>query len=148
MRALFHRDPGTFVLAFAAWATVNGISLVLPGNAFQLEPSYGEVVRSGVADIWWGTGMLVDAALLALTVGWGSAGLRAFSAVASASLWFSYGVLLLGSAARAGLLSGVGAYDVLDAIGLAVAGAQWAHTLAHSEAPPGLLLPREDEPWI
>ncbi len=148
MRALLHRDPGTFVLAFAGWATVNGISLMLPGNAFQLNPIYGDVTRLGVADSWCGAGMLVDAALLALTVGWGSAGLRAFSAVASASLWFSYGVLLLGSAAHAGLLSGGGAYDILGAIGLAVAGAQWAHTLAHTEAPLASAFPEEDEPWI
>ena len=143
MRALFQRDPGTFVLGFAAWATVNGISLVLPSNVFQLNPIYGEVVRLGVADTWWGLGMLVDAALLALTVGWGSAGLRAFSAIASAPLWFAYGVLLLGGAAHAGLLSAAGAYNVLGALGLAATGAQWSHTLA----PPTSALSAEDEPW-
>jgi hypothetical protein len=148
MKALFRRDPGTFVLAFAAWATVNGISLVLPGNAFQLNPIYGEVARLGIADTWWGLGMLADAALLAVTVGWGSAGLRAFSAIASASLWFSYGALLLGSAAYAGLLSGSGAYDLLGSLGLAVAGAQWVHTLAYARAPLAPAFPVKDEPWI
>ncbi len=137
-----------FVLAFAAWATVNGISLVLPGDAFQLNPIYGEVARLGVADTWWGIGMLIDAALLTLTVGWGSAGLRAFSAIASAPLWFSYGVPLLGSAVHVGLLSAGGAYDLLGALGLAVAGAQWAHTLAHTQAPSVSAFPIEGEPWI
>ena len=144
MRSLFRRDPSTFVLGFAAWAAVNGISLVLPSDAFDLTPIYSEVARFRIAEAWWGLGMLVDAGLLALTVAWGSAGLRASMAIASCPAWFAYGVLLLGGAAHAGLLSAAGAFDLFGALGLASAGAQWAHTLAPRPA----TLAAEDDSWI
>lgn len=59
MKALLRRDPGTFVLAFAVWAAVNGISLVLPGDAFEISQVYGEVARLGIVERWIGAAMLV-----------------------------------------------------------------------------------------
>jgi hypothetical protein len=141
---LFQRDPGMFVLAFAAWAALNGISLVLPGDVFAKDPVYAEVARLAVADTWWGLGMLADALLLALTVGSGNVTVRAFAAIFSAPPWFSFGVLMVGGAAGAGFLSAAGCFDMLASFGLAVAGTQWAYTLAPAPAASSM----ENEPWI
>lgn len=63
------RDPGTFVASFGSWAALNGLSLVLPGDAFELNPIYRELAGIGMADTWWGLAMVVDAAALFATVG-------------------------------------------------------------------------------
>lgn len=143
MKGFLARDPGMFVLAFATWAAANGTSLMLPGNAFRINPIYAEMAQLGVADSWCGLGMLADALLLALTALWGKVSVRAFVAILSAPLWFCCGVLLLGGAARIELLSAAGTFDVLGSIGLAAAGAQWTFTLA----PAAPAQPLENEPW-
>ena len=143
--ALLRRDPGTFVLGFAAWAALSGASLVWPGDAFQLNPIYGEVARLGVADTWWGAAMLADAGLLALSAVRGKAAARAVVAMLSAPFWFYFGGLLLAGGADLGLFSPGGAFDALGAIGLAAAAAQWAHVLAAPAIPDAD--EGENEPW-
>lgn len=143
MTKFLSRDPGTFVLTFATWATLSGVSLVWPGDAFRLNPVYDEVARLGIADHWWGLGMIADASVLFATASWGAASVRAFAAIASAPPWFFFGMLLLSGSARGGLLSAAGGFDILGALGLAAAGTQWVHTLLLPASQPHA----EGEPW-
>lgn len=130
MMAMLRRDPGLFVLTCALWASINGASLLAPGETFRIAAIYyQEVVRLGLREDWVGAAMLADAAALFLTVSRGSAGARSLVAVLSAPAWFFFGALMLISAAHAGLFTVVGAYDVVAALGLAACGAQWPHTL-------------------
>lgn len=125
-RPFLFRDPSTLVLAFAIWAAINGVSLILPGNAFALNPIYADMARLAWSDTAWGIVMLADAILLLVSVFLGSVPARAAIAVISAPLWFFAGVLLVAGASRIGLLSAAGGFDLFGASALAGAGAQWA----------------------
>ncbi len=124
------RDPGTFVASFGSWAALNGLSLVLPGDAFELNPIYRELAGIGMADTWWGLAMVVDAAALFATVGRCPLGLRVGVALVSSAFWAFVGLLILVGAARAGLLSAAGGMDVLGAVGLTATGTQWPFTVS------------------
>lgn len=130
MTPLLRRDPSTFVLGFATWAVLSGISLMAPGDPFTEGPVYAELARMGVADTWWGLGLIADGLLLGATVWLGGVGWRALVAILSAPLWFGYGCLVVIGGWGGELRPETGAFDMLSAIGLAMAGTQWAYTLA------------------
>lgn len=127
-RPFLFRDPSTFVLAFAIWAAINGVSLVLPGDAFALNPIYGDMARFGWPDAVWGAIMLADAAALLMSVFLGSVPLRAAIALVSAPAWFFVGALLVAGASRIGLFSAAGGFDLFGALALASTSAQWTLT--------------------
>lgn len=137
MNSLLSRDPGTFLASFATWAILLGISLLMPGDIFVRAPVYSELARLGFDDTGWGCAMVVDGLLLGITVGWGKAGWRALIAISSAPFWFGFGALMMAGAWQAGFLSAVGAYNMLAAIYLSAAGAQWVHTLDRAPQGPG-----------
>jgi hypothetical protein len=138
MTPILQRDPGTCVLVFAAWAALNGLSLVLLGAAFSRSVAYAEVARLDAADAWWWLGKLANPALRGIIVRWVRVGWRALVAVLSAPPWFAVGPLMMGGTASASSLSAAGAFGVISAVYLGAAGAQWAYTLVLASPHPAL----------
>ena len=139
-------DPTTFLVGVAAWGVFTGISLLLPGAAFDASPVYGVVRGWWLSEDQWGEILLLDAAALLGSIAAGArmptverrralAPVRGAVAILSGLLWALWGGLLLagaaglangwGGIAAHGFFSAAGAWTVFAAIGCWLAAVQW-----------------------
>lgn len=120
-----HRDPTTFIGAFAMWALMCGMSLVLPGDVFGQVQSYNLMEYVYPHELRWGYLMIVNGVLLVASLFTSSIAFRCAIAGGSAALWTFCGVLMCVASYQAGWFSIVGGYSLWGALGCLVAIEQW-----------------------
>lgn len=143
--AFGRRDPTIFIAMFALWMALQGVSLLAPGNVFDLAPSYSLARDLGLNEDLVGVAMLVNAAALAWSLGDRPPHVRAWLAFMSGALWIFWALLMLFSGFRAGLLSGAGVWTIAAAVVLIRAAPPFAADGA--PAPERAPLPRSPQHW-
>jgi hypothetical protein len=134
---LADRDPTDLVFAFAVYAIFYGISLLLPGDSFDVSPIYSVARELGIPEVATGAGMLLDALLLFVCLGWGgriTPTIRALISLATSMGWFFWGGLLLLGGFRVGYFAPGGAWICVVAILIMQATSRWA-TPGHEDHP-------------
>lgn len=112
------RDPTLFLAIFAAWALLNGLSLIVSENAFARTPLYAVALDLGLSDNLVGGGMVIDGVLLIWGLGDRPPRISAVIAMTTGLLWAFWSVLLFLGGMRAGLYSSSAAWTLLAACGV------------------------------
>lgn len=114
------------VLAFAVWSLLSAASLLLPGDAFSIAPSYRSLVRLGVPEEVWGGLMLCDALVLVWITVFDRIVFQAAATAVSGGFWLYFGAHVLVGGMEVGILSVIGCWEVVAGLGLLAATVQWA----------------------
>lgn len=140
---LTRRDPTALCFAFAVYALLYGVALVLPGDSFEISPVYGLARELGLPETFVGVGMLLDAFLLFVCLGWScTPTFRSIVSIVTGASWFFWGAILLAGGARAHYFSPGGAWSLLCSLIVMQATAGWVY--------PGVrpvLEPEDPETW-
>lgn len=118
-------EPSTMVVSFVAWSTVVGVSLVVPGNAFELSPAWSSLQAIHASDREWGVAMMVDALLLCISLRMRTIPYRAAITVFSAIMWTLLGISMVWNAWSAGFVSIAGVYSVWCALQALLCVGKW-----------------------
>jgi hypothetical protein len=127
LRRAMRSDPTTFVVAFGVFATICGITLLLPGNAFDFTPAWSSLQALHADDTMWGVVMFLDGLLLIISIRMAKVPQRAAIAAFSAVMWGLLGASMVISAYQRGITSIIGWYAIFGAIWCLVAVGQWVH---------------------
>jgi hypothetical protein len=129
MRVFLRRlrlDPLTFIICFATWSMICGLSLALPGEAWSYNPAWATLQAFRVPDTAWGLLMIADAILLFLAIRITDTSYRAAICIVTGVTWALLGIsILVTSFQQFGHLSAVGAFSTVGAILCLVAAEKW-----------------------
>lgn len=112
IRSAPRRDPTTFIVTFAAWAALNGLSLAMPGEVFPVNPLYAHVRTLGISEHAWAVGMLFDALLLTIAACRSGVGFIASVLFFSALFWAFWGYQVTLGAEIHHFFSAAGAFNI------------------------------------
>lgn len=125
---LFRTDPSTFTGAFAAWSMTVGVSLLGPGNTFELSPSWASLQAFHATDKDWGVLMLVDGILLLFALRVQRIPYRVGICLFSAIMWFLIGISMIYNAyLLSNTISIVGTFSVWCALQAWIAVDLWVY---------------------
>jgi hypothetical protein len=125
---LARRDPTALVAAFSVYALFYGVSLLLPGDSFDISPVYSVVRELPVSEPLAGAGMLADAVLLFVCLGWRtSTTFRALVSIGTGAGWFFWGVLLVLGGLRVGYFAPGGGWTMICSLLVMQATAGWVY---------------------
>src|SRR3712207_865473 len=107
-------DPTTFVITHAAWSFICGLSLILPGAAWNYNKAWATLQAIHVDDSAWGVMMLIDAALLLVSIRWTDVAYRSAVSLVSSIMWMLLGIsIVVTSWWQSQQLSVIGTFSVV-----------------------------------
>lgn len=121
----FTGRPTSFIGAFAVWAMTVGMSLVLPGNGFELSPAWASLQVFQVQDHVWGSVMMLNGMIILYTMRLTNKVVISSVSLVSAIMWLLLGMSMVVNAYKAGFLSVVGAFSVWCALQALIDMDQW-----------------------
>lgn len=118
--ALGRRDPTLYLLLFAAYTLVNGMSLILTERSFDKVPQFAVAREWGLNDNWVGSAMVLNGVMLLWSLGdRRSAHIRALVALVTGALWLAWSSIVMAGGFRIGLAAtSASNWVVIAAIGL------------------------------
>lgn len=116
--AFGRRDPTLFVAVFALWMLLSGVSLLLPGDAYDASPVFSLAKEMNLREPLVGAAMVANAVMLAYCLGDRPPGVRAWVAYMSGALWVFWALLMFFSGLRANYVSGGAIWTIAASVGL------------------------------
>ena len=129
------RDPSLFLVAFAMWSLISGVSFLLTADTFLRAPQYSVAAELSLNDNIIGAGMVLDGLVMLWCVGSRPPLLQTTIALMSSALWVFWSMIVIAGSYRRGVAAPGSLWSMLAAVTLMI-----VSTKAWSEPAP---IPRE-----